>query len=142
MCFTVSGFGLGPTDVIFHLLTRFVQNYLHLYLQFQNNLQRLNSLLKVVLPKPNFQNITLDLVSYVNYRENPVLSEPLLPTINSISLSNFFDFTKRVVFTIHGHDDSISGNFNAFVVPGELFHTIHPFLSTAKQQCFHNYILI
>lgn len=51
------------------------------------------------------------------------MSEPLLPTINSISLSNFFDFEKCIVFTVHGHDDSVSGNFNAFVVPGELFHT-------------------
>ncbi|XP_026319797.1 pancreatic triacylglycerol lipase-like [Hyposmocoma kahamanoa] len=61
-----------------------------------------------------------DVVFHLFTRQNPNQSEPLLPTVNSISLANFLSLDKCTVFTIHGHNDSAGGNFNAFAIRAHL----------------------
>ncbi|CAK1601793.1 unnamed protein product [Parnassius mnemosyne] len=68
-----SGFGLGDSQVIFHLFTR----------------------------------------------SNPQISQPLVPSVQSIMTSSF-SVSRRTVVTIHSHGETVSGNFNAFVIPAHL----------------------
>ncbi|KAJ8736503.1 hypothetical protein PYW08_007159 [Mythimna loreyi] len=60
-----------------------------------------------------------DVVFHLFTRENPQLSQPLLPIPGSIMNSNFLPERKTII-TIHSSGEGVTGNFNAFIVPAHL----------------------
>ncbi|XP_049880939.1 pancreatic triacylglycerol lipase-like [Pectinophora gossypiella] len=61
-----------------------------------------------------------DIVFHVFTRQNPTLSEPLLPTVGSISSTEYFSTSRPTVITIHNFGEDATGNFNAFLIPAHL----------------------
>ncbi|KAJ2947738.1 hypothetical protein O0L34_g9513 [Tuta absoluta] len=62
-----------------------------------------------------------DIVFHVFTRNNPELSEPLLPTVDSIATSTQLVLSRRTVFLVHSFGEKgVDGNFNAFVIPASL----------------------
>ncbi|XP_050671094.1 pancreatic triacylglycerol lipase-like [Leptidea sinapis] len=60
-----------------------------------------------------------DVIFHLYTRTNPTVSQPLLSSIASISMSSFSN-NRKTIITIHSYDDDVTGNFNAFVVPAHL----------------------
>lgn len=61
----------------------------------------------------------LDVIFHLFTWANPQVSQPLLPSVNSIMVSGF-SLQRPTVITIHGSGEGVSGNFNAFVIPAHL----------------------
>uniref|UniRef100_A0A2A4IVM6 Lipase domain-containing protein n=1 Tax=Heliothis virescens TaxID=7102 RepID=A0A2A4IVM6_HELVI len=76
-------------------------------------------LLCAAVAASGFELGDMDVIFHLFTRTNPTLSQPLLPSINSIMASSFSP-GRRTVITIHSHADTVSGNFNAFVVNAHL----------------------
>ncbi|KAJ8735420.1 hypothetical protein PYW07_007040 [Mythimna separata] len=60
-----------------------------------------------------------DVIFHLFSKQNPQMSQPLLPIPSSIMASNFLP-NRQTVITIHSSGDSVTGNFNAFLVPAHL----------------------
>ncbi|CAH1639586.1 unnamed protein product [Spodoptera littoralis] len=61
-----------------------------------------------------------DVEFHLFHRGSPTVSEPLLPTQNSL-LQSSISILRPTVITIHNYGEKVFGNFNAFVVPAHLF---------------------
>lgn len=107
--------------MVFHLFSRFVYVFYIFNYSFRTNIRNLVTGLNGIAENLSFIKSTQNLIPNIYYRQNPNQSEPLLPNVNSISLANFLSLDKCTVFTIHGHNDSAGGNFNAFAIRGGLF---------------------
>ncbi|KAI5639765.1 lipase domain-containing protein [Phthorimaea operculella] len=69
----------------------------------------------------SFELGATDIVFHLYTRNNPQVSEPLLPTIDSIATSNQLVLARRTVITIHSNGErGVDGNFNAFAIPAHL----------------------
>ncbi|CAK1544580.1 unnamed protein product [Leptosia nina] len=60
-----------------------------------------------------------DVIFHLFTRDNPTRSQPLLPSIASISMS-LFSNARKTIIAIHSYEDNVEGNFAAFVVPAHL----------------------
>ncbi|CAH1639587.1 unnamed protein product [Spodoptera littoralis] len=61
----------------------------------------------------------MDVIFHLFHRGSPDISEPLLPTANSVMQSSFSPFRPTVI-TIHNSGEAVTGNFNAFTIPAHL----------------------
>ncbi|XP_038208153.1 pancreatic triacylglycerol lipase-like [Zerene cesonia] len=62
---------------------------------------------------------TTDAVFHLFTQSNPTVSEPLLPSIVSISMSSFSN-SRKTIIAIHSNGEGVTGNFIAHLVPAHL----------------------
>ncbi|CAG4965435.1 unnamed protein product [Colias eurytheme] len=62
---------------------------------------------------------TTDVIFHLFTPTNPTVSQPLLPSIVSISMSSFSN-SRKTIIAIHSDGDDVTGNFVAHVVPAHL----------------------